>query len=356
MIGLNQHRKSFTQALMGIFSDRVAPKSGFGAFFPSKTSPTKGFSIEVERLGKKIAVDIQRCTDPVKNIFSKSTEKIFVPPMFSESFDFTACEAYDVTFGMGQAPNEITGTRLMDSAANKLQILKDKIERAIELQRAQILQTGIVVLKSGDNVDYKRKAESMVTKTVAGEKWTAPTTSDPIKDLQDGCEFLRSTGRSGASVVNAIMGAAAFNNFMLSTKIQNLSDKRNINRGELNLPQLDGVSGLAYQGQYGAGDFIVNVWTYNETYEDASGTEQRYLDTNKVVMLPTDFQGFTGHGALPQVQGNSTSGFTLGMTEAEFEAHDVIDQVRMTWEYILNCAPLAVPVSVDRIYTLTTTS
>ena len=355
MIGLNQHRKGFTQALVATFSDRVGVKSGFGAFFPSKTSMTKGFSIEVERLGKKVAVDVQRCTDPIRQKFSKSTEKIFVPPMYSLSFDFTACESYDVTFGMGVEPNELTGASLMQSADAKLAILKDQIERAKELQRSQIMQTGIVVLKNGDNIDYKRKAESFKTLTSTA-RWTVSADCDPVKDLQDGCEFLRNTGRSGASVVNAIMGSTAFNNYKLSAKVKAEADIRNINRTDIQMPQMDGVSGLVFQGQVGAGDFIVNLWTYNETYEGADGNEVRYLDANKVILIPSDFNGFTGHGALPAVLGDAISGQYVGNVEAEYEVHDVIDPKKMSWEYILNSAPLAVPVSVDRIYTLTTTS
>ena len=355
MIGLNQHRKGFTQQLVATFSDRVGVKSGFGAFFPDKTTRTKGFSIEVERLGKKVAVDVQRCTDPIRNKFSKSTEKIFIPPMYSLSFDFTACESYDVTFGMGTVPNEITGTSLLQSADAKLTHLKDQIERAKELQRAQILQTGIVVLKNGDNIDFKRKAESFETLTGTA-RWTVSADCDPVKDLQDGCEFLRNTGRSGASTVNAIMGSTAFNNFKLSAKVKAEADIRNINRTDIQMPMMDNVSGLVFQGQVGAGDFIVNLWTYNETYEDADNNEVRYLDANKVILLPSDFQGFTGHGALPAVLGNVHDGQYVGNVEATYEVHDVIDPKKMSWEYILNSAPLAVPLSVDRIYTLTTTS
>lgn len=353
---LNQHRAGVTQALIDLFKDSVDVKSGFEAFFPSKTTRTKAVKIEVQREGRKVAVDVLRCTNGNRNKFSRSTEKIFIPPFYKEFFDFTSCESYDVSFGIGTAPNETIGRDLLTDAQEKLNSLKNKIKRAIELQRSQVLQTGIVQLKNGDNIDFKRKAESIVTKTVSGEKWTATTTSDPVKDLQAGCEFLRQTGKSGSGVVNAIMGANAFNNYKLSNKVKEEADIRNINRGELNMPILDGVSGLAYQGQVGAGDFIVNIWTYNETYENENGDEVRYLDTNTVVMLPLDFKGWTAFAGLPAVMGDAVTGQFVGQVESEYMAYDVIDQVKMSWEYYLMSAPLVVPVSVDRIYTLVTTS
>ena len=355
-ITLNQHRASLTQALVARFLDQARVKSGFGAFFPSQTTDSKYVSIEVERHGKPIAVDVQRCTDPIRNLFSKSTEKIFQPPYFHESFDFTSCQSYDLTFGRGVAPQGSFMQSIFGEANKELLAIQNKIKRAVLLQQAQVLQTGIVTLNSGDNIDYKRKAGSMVTKTVAGEKWTAPTTSDPVKDLKAACEFLRGTGNSGASEVNAIMGSQAFENFMASTKVQALGDIRNVNRMAIDMPMMDNTSGLVLQAKVGAGDFVVYVWTYNETYEDAYGVEQRYLDENTVVMLPTDFRGWTAFAGLPDVQGDPISGQFVAQVEAEYLVYDYIDQVKRSWEFCIDSAPLVVPVSVDRIFTLVTTS
>jgi len=356
MITLNQHRASLTQALVAQFLDQAKVKTGFGAFFPAKTTQAKQISIEVERHGKPIAVDVQRCTDPIRNVFSKSTEKIFVPPYFHESFDFTLCQSYDVTFGRGVVPQGSFTQSIFQEANKELLAIQNKIKRAVLLQQAQVLINGIVTLKNGDNIDYKRKAGSMVTKSVAAEKWTAPTTSDPVKDLKAAGEFLRGTGNSGASELNAIMGSQAFENFMASSKVLALGDIRNVNRVAIDMPMMDNVSGLTLQAKVGAGDFIVYVWTYNETYENASGVETRYLDTNTVVVLPTDFVGNTVYAGLPAVMGDAISGQYIANVEAEFLVYDVIDQKKRAWEYIVDSAPLVVPVSVDRIYTLVTTS
>lgn len=356
MIKLNQHRANLTQALVAQFVDQARLKSGFGAFFPTKTTAAKQISIEVERQGKLMAVDVQRCTDPVRNLFDRSTEKIFVPPYFHESFDFTSCQTYDITFGSGNAPAGNFMASLFSEANSYLVAIQNKIKRAILLQQAQVLQTGIVTLKNGDNIDYKRKAGSMVTKSVAGEKWTVPATSDPIKDLKAAGEFLRGTGNSGASELNAIMGSQAFENFMNSAKVVALGDIRNVNRLSIDMPMMDNVSGLTLQAKVAAGDFVVYIWTYNETYENAAGVETRYLATDNVVVIPTDFVGHTVFAGLPAVMGDAISGQYIASVESEFLVYDVIDQVKRSWQFIVDSAPLVVPVSVDRIYTITTTS
>lgn len=353
-LSLNQHRKGITQTLIAKFSDDKEPKQGLSAFFPTQTTGTKLVSIEVERNLQAVAVDVQRCTDPVRNIFSKSTEKIFEPPYYNESFDFTACDRYDVTFAQNNGPTKVDAQMLLRDASSKVKRLKNKIIRAIELQRAQVLQTGVVVLKNGDSIDYKRKATSMPV-LAGGAKWDAPATATPLTDLETGMNFLREEGLSGGAVINAIFGQKAFSNFMASTQIKEQAEWRKINRVDLNMPQFDNVSGMVFQGQIAAGDYIVNIWTYNEFYiHPTTGVKTKYIDVNNVVMVADDFQGWTSFAGVPAILGDTTNGQYVAPIEGEFYVRDVIDQVKMAWDFIISSAPLVVPVSVDRIYTIKT--
>jgi len=352
-IPLNQHRIGITQTLIATFSDEKEPKDGLAAFFPTKTTKSKFVSIEVERNGVKMATDVQRCTDPHRNTFSVSTEKIFEPPYFNESFDFTACERYDVTFGAGNAPTEIDATMLVRDAQSKVRVIKNMIKRAIEFQRASVLQYGVVTLKNGTSIDYKRKAASMVALTGTA-KWDAPTTCDPLVNLRTGCKFLREKGKSGASVVNGIFGENALDNLMKADSLTTQAAWLKINRYELNMPQFDDVSGMVFHGQVSTGDYKVNVWTYNETYEDpADGIEKPYIETNNVVLIPNDFKGVTSFAGVPSIQGDAENKYVAPM-EGEFYVRDIIDQVRFSWDFIVSSAPLAIPVSIDRLYTIDT--
>ncbi|MES2287261.1 MAG: major capsid protein [Bacteroidota bacterium] len=352
-ITLNQHRIGVTQTVVAKFSDDRKPKKGFTSIFPVQTTDAREVSIEVERNNQPMAVDVQRGTGGNRNTFTKSTEKIFVPPYYEENFDFTACERYDVTFAQGNAPTRMDAGMLVRSAMRKVEKLKNKIERAKELQRAQVLQTGIVVLKNGDSIDYKRQAGSMPVLTL-GNRWNQAATAKPLDNFKTGMDFLRQEGLSGATVINAIMGSAAFNNFMATTQIKEQAEWRKINRIDLNMPQFDNVSGMAFQGQVAAGDFIINIWTYNEFYTDENGAKQTYLDTNTVVMVPDDFEGITQHAGVPAIMGDDATGKYIAPMEGEYYTRDVIDEIKMTWDFIIASAPLVIPVSVDRIYTIKT--
>lgn len=351
-ITLNQHRHGVTQEIIATFMDGREPKMGLGAFFPTVTSRALEVGIEVQRSRQLVAADVQRCTDPNRNIFSRSTEKIFKPPFYSESFDFTACQAYDVTFGMGIAPVAGTKEMLVSSAANYIQQLKWKIQRAIALQHASVLQTGTVTMVNGDSIDYKRKAASMVVKS-GGALWSATTTADPLADMATGMDFLRNVGLSAGSTVNAIMGTTAFTYFMANDKVlKQAAIFSQIRRVDIGLPQFDNVTGFVYQGRVAAGDYLVNIWTYNDVYQDASGNSVKYINDGNVILVPDDFIGKTVYAGIPFVFGDQFSGQYVAPTEAEFLVHDIIDQVKKSWDFIIESAPLVIPVSVDRIYTM----
>lgn len=354
-ITLNQHRHHITQTMIARFEDDKEPREGLSAFFPEVTTSSKHLSIEVQRNKQLVAVDVQRCTDPVRNTFSKSTEKIFVPPYYNEAFDFTSCERYDVTFGQNNMPTEVDATLLLGSAMKKVKALKNKILRAIELQRSQVLQTGIVVLKNGDSIDYRRKSASMKVNSGA-ENWNV-STSDPYGDIEKGMEFLREEGLSSDTTINAIFGKDAFKNFMNHEKVQKQMEIRRLDRTTIGMPQFNNVTGMAYQGQFAAGDFTINIWTYNETYLDPADnvTKKTYIDKDNVILVTSDFEGKTAFAGIPAII-DTGAGDIVAPIESKFYIRDVIDQVRMTWDYIINSAPLVIPVSIDRIYTLKTKS
>lgn len=353
MITLNQHREHITKRIISTFSDDAPVRSGFGAFFPSITTIEKQVGIEVERNRQLIAVDVQRCTDPKRNTFSLSAQKLYVPPYFDEAWDFTSCQRYDVTFGHKTNPSASDAINMINEASRRMATLKRKIERAIQLQQAQVLQTGIVTMINGDNIDYKRKALSIVVK-VGADLWDA-STGVPLDDLGVAGTFLREEGLSGGAALNCIMGSAAWTAFINNPQVKTTADFRRINRLDIGMPQFDGTTGLVFQGQIGTADYTVNLWTYNEVYENSAGTKVRYLDINKVIILPEDFvgkQAFAGIPAIMRDKNNAEFPEWISPVEAEFYINNYIDPFKKAHWFEIASAPLAIPVSVDRIYTL----
>lgn len=354
-ITLNQHKEHITKRIISTFSDVTPVKTGLSAFFPSQTSIEKMVGIEVERNRQLIAVDVQRSTDPNRNTFDTHTEKLFIPPYFNEAWDFTTAKRYDVTFGARTNPSSPDALNMINEAARRMNTLRDKIMRSIELMRAQALQTGIVVLNTGDNIDYKRKALSMPA-LGAGDRWDEAT-GKPLDDLALGCTFLREEGLSAGNTVSAIMGADAFAAFMNNVQVKARADFRRISRLEIGMPQFNDVSGLVFHGQIGTADYAINLWTYNEFYETNAGVKTRYIDAKNVILIADDFKAVTAFAGIPAIirdKSNAEFSEFISPVEAEFYINNYIDPVKKAHWFEIASAPLPIPISIDRIYTIQT--
>ena len=350
MIVLNNHAATILAPLIARYTEDAPVRQGLAGLFPNKTYRSEGVRLQVQRNKGLMAVDVMRCTGANKNKWSAWTEKLFIPPLFAEEHNLCECDSYDLVFGNSDVLAENI-TYFNQDALDKLRQLRDKIWRAIELQRWQIAQTGVVILHNGDSIDYKRKATSMKVVTTDWDNANATIGAD----LQAGMEFLRSQGQSSSTEVNAIMGANAFANFINNSKIQNELDIRRYERGYMDMPVLDNVTGLAYQGTFGFGDFRFNILTYNETYVDPiDGSIKRYLGTDNVVMFAGDFIGETAFGAVRLPQRNSNGNTYIQVAEGEFGVYDYVSQTLDSYNQVVKSAPLALPITIDRIYTIKT--
>lgn len=356
MIPVVQHRRILTQSIIASFSDDKAPKVGFAAWFPSIASKSKLVGIEVERNNQLIAADVHLHDDGNYNTFDQSTEKLFEPPFYKEFFDFSQTRYYDVTYGAGNLPIENQSKDMASLAKKRLRTLRNKIERAKEKQRAQVLQTGIVTLDKWANVDFKRAALSKPVKSGAAA-WDQ-STAEIIDDLATGGEFLRQVGLSSSNEIDVICGKSAFRNIIGNDKVKAQLENRRINRGDLNRPELNEATGLAFHGQLSGDDFLFNIWTYNEFYKDEAGNVTKMLDDNKVIMLPSDFKGVTSHGGVPmpmRVVNNGSYEEFVKIVEGEYLTYNYVDQRSFAHLFNVYSKPLVIPISVDRIYSIQVT-
>lgn len=342
-ISTTDARALFTKMLIDVYKERTTPTSFLRSFFKVKESTTKEISIEVQRGTEMIAVDVERGTEGNRNKFSKSTEKIFVPPYFREYFDATELDLYDRLFGSTEIGMGIF-TAFMDSVADKMRMLQDKIERAYELQCAQVLETGIVTLINGDNIDFKRKTASMVNKG-AGNYW-ATGTVDPYADLEAGCTFMRQKGKAMGGTFNAIMGSLAYAALLNNTIFKAANNLFNLRLDSVTKPQRESVGGTLH-GQIVCGSYLVNLWTYPEYYDTATVQNNSYINPKKVIMLPEDPRFALAFAAVPQLLTDGAA-----PKKGAFVFGDYIDERNAKHIFDVKSAGVAIPVGVDQIYTV----
>jgi Phage major capsid protein E len=342
LIPASQARALFTQSLVDVYKEMPKVMSFLRSFFPTKEYGTKYLSIEVQRGFERIAVDVLRGTEGNRNTFSKSTQKIFEPGYYREFFDMTQLDMYDRLFTQTGSISEADLAGLVAAAAEHLFLLQSKIERSYELQCAQVLLSGIVQLVTSENIDYKRKAESLVD--LSATPWTNGS-NNPFTALEDGAKFIRTQGKSQGAIMNVIMGSLAHNAFMANTIVKERYNIWNFNLGAVVEPQRNAV-GAAYHGRVSAGSYLFDVWTYPEFYTDSTDTAVPYVHEKKVVILPESPRFQLSFAAVPQLIDGAAQNIKGAYKVSEFR-----DERKATHEVDIQSAGLAIPVAVDQIYT-----
>ena len=147
--------------------------------------------------------------------------------------------------------------------------MKYKIERAYELQCSQVFTTGIVQLTNGDNIDFKRKAASMVVKEAA-EYWSVDGI-DPRADMKAGADFLRKIGKCTDSEFIVNLGAKALTDLLANPNVNDDKIKKTIN----NL--------TAYHKNNGY--FRVEVSSKKELLKNKKGSVNYIINTGRPTFL-----------------------------------------------------------------------
>lgn len=341
-ITIREAQGLFTKFLVDVYSERPQPKSFLRSLFTEKVSNSLNVSIEVQRGTEKVAVDVIRGADGNRNSISKSTEKIFQPPYYHEYFDMTQLDLYNTLWNA----TEIDAGMFRDyteQVADHVQMVQAKIERAYELQAAQVLLTGIVELNAGTNIDFNRKAGSLVSAPV----WSN-NSNDPALTFVAAAQFLRNSGKYQGGVINCIMSESAFQAFVGNTLVQTRAWVRNFHLDNIISP-LRNANGGTYMGRYDAGAYSFDLWTYPEVYENTSGNLVSYIDAGKVIWVPQTPNFTLAYAAVPRLMNDGGIAAATG----KYILNSYTDQRKTAHIMDVKSAGIAIPVAVDQIYTAT---
>ena len=349
-------RGVFTRQLVKVWDElsELKPKQFLSSFFEKRVTDTKEISIQVRRGTEYVASDVLRGSNGNRNTISRSSEKMFIPPFYNEFFDATELDKYDLIFGMNATDvPESTYISVVSMAVEKITFLRHKIERAYELQAAQVFESGIVRLDAGTNIDFKRKAGSIVDLTNAGY-WDNPSV-DPEKAFVDAAIFLRTIGKATDGVFNVILGAKALTAWKKNPNVKQQNYNIYIKLIDLHMPQANAEGGILH-GQYAAGSYLFNIWSYPEFYQNSAGNMVPYIDDNLAIFLPANSGEFIiSHAAVPAIvkdARNMQFPELISNVATDFLINNYIDPFAKKHVFEVLSSGLTVPVSVDRIYTM----
>jgi hypothetical protein len=231
-------------------------------------------------------------------------------------------------------------------AAN-MQTERTLIERRWNWMAAQAIINGAVTVSGEDyptvTVDFGRNAA--LSRTLTSTARWGEADADPLGDIEDSRQAAFDVGYR--PINNIIFGLNAYRLFAANTQVRELlNNNYRLGNSQFQTAAFSLGGPFESRGQIstGAGGAVINLWTYADKYEDASGSLVDYLDTNTVVGVGDGVNGYRCFGAIRDKRAGLAS---LEMFPRMWDEEDPSVTYTMT-----QSAPLMVPGNVDNTFKL----
>lgn len=314
-------------------------------------------TFDVIRGNEKVAPVITSVEDGyLKVSLDKAVNKEVTPPVIKLKFPINLMNTQLREPGQTpfDTPNEL------QNALNRFQSgmmnITDQVMRNLEVQAAQIFQTGKLSLWGEDGteafaIDFLPKVSHFPTSATA---W-GQAGDDKEGDIDAIAKEIRKDGKAKADVL--IFGDAAWTAWINDDKVNDKLDNRNINVGQIN-PVMSMESGT-FQGFYWIGNYRYEMWTYDGVYENAAGNVVPYIDDDKVVVMASSGRREKSFGMIPKVVADDPrlSNFVSGQVRANGLAVTTGASIDMDGENVfgkIGTRPMLIPVAIDTHGCLTT--
>ena len=229
------------------------------------------------------------------------TNKSFVPPVHREAAPINAFDLLKRRPGEDpfQSPNFQASATV--KAFNVIRKIENKIRRSIELQAAQVLQTGKATLTdfNGTNlyeIDYSPKSTHFPTTSNA---WDG-SNADPFSDIDSVAEVIRNDGLADPDML--IMGSRAFEAFIQNSDVRDRLDNRRIEMARI-VPMDRMGNGGTFRGTVEIGNYAYEIWTYGGRYKQPNSPRGKvqYMDQSKCIVRASMGRLDGTFGAIPRI-------------------------------------------------------
>jgi hypothetical protein len=261
------------------------PKSFLRSFFktrPENLSSAMDVEVDVVRAGKRVAVDVIMGTGPRMNKSGRFTTKLYTPPSYDEADSVTGLEVLERL--PGETPYQVRDkiSKVFAKIARKQIELTNMIERAWELQASQALGDGAITLTNAINgaatIDFGLRATHKTTATTAWSNVAA----DIIGDIIALGKVVREDGHT--KITDLIVRGTVVEYILNNTVIKGRQLFIHSDRDNFVLPK-DIGSGGTFHGVLSAGDHRIRIWSYDETYDTESVSNNYYVSDEKAILL-----------------------------------------------------------------------
>jgi len=281
-------KKAFVEA----YIEERSPASSFlGNMFPINSERnvlgSESFEFDVRRSTVKVSTPTADRQVHMNKI-SKFSTKEMTPPTYGEGFALNVSKlkyreigqnAYQTPAGRAEVGARYAG-QIASQMRENFGDLDAKMVRAAELQACQILQECKLDLYSTEGnfaLDFQRNSDLYGNAAVS---W-ASASSDKLQDLENLARKINRLAKVKPDIV--IMGAEAWKEFQADTAVQALLDNRRMEFGGISPEMRDQA---VYCGNIWAGAYELQIWLYDDHYEDPeTEADKSYIEPKNVVVM-----------------------------------------------------------------------
>lgn len=242
------------------------------------------------RMAAFVAPTLQGVVQSAEGFSTKTFKPAYLKPKDVVDPNHLFKRAAGEAFGGTMSPDQRRAAIVADLLATQ----REMIERRWEWMAAQVVLNGSVVV-AGENyptvtVDFGRPVGHTVT-LGSGARW-GDAGVKPLDLIESWSETVFQA--SGFAPTLVVMGATAWAALRADAGVLAQLDIRRGSNLALNIGPGSGES-IQYRGSDGVREY----WTYNDFYEDASGTATRMMDPRDVLLLnPAGVDGVRAFGAI----------------------------------------------------------
>lgn len=319
-------------------------------YFPTADQdifPTAKVLIEYKKGGKKMAPFVIPRKGGITMEREGYTATEYEPPYIAPQRPLTIDDLNKKGFGEDLYSDMTPEQRQAQVLGEDLAELNEMIDRRLEWMCSELLFNGKITMKHyaekygvGTPVEkvlqfYESSFGNVYTPAV---KWDASSGVSIYDDLD---AMVAAKVTKGCKVTDLCMGASAWKYFIKDATILKLFDNRKVNIGDIN-PQ-DLPDGVGYMGQIIIRGKRLDIFVYDEQYEDESGNSAVFMPDKKI-LLAAPGMGRTLFGAITQIEQTDGQFHTYRGEKIPKYYADSKNEVR---EIRVASAPVTVPNDID---------
>lgn len=325
------------------WSDMFAVEQG-------SVSETEEIEIELTRSIRLISTDVARGSgNSGINYIDQYSNKLFKPPLYSEKTPITAPMLNKKLPGVTKYTPTSKAEALAYYTAKAQFGQVHKIMNAMERQAVQAMTTGIITLSNQESVDYQKKGTLAFTPSV---KWDAVSGQDPLDDFSTLCQRIFQAGKKRPDT--AVFTKDAWDAFYLWLVANFNNSPVWIQPGMIQ--QAPPLNGATYQGVINVAGYRLDLFVYDDFYEDANGTAVPFMPSETVVVFARNARRVKAFAATEVLPFYEQQYLQLGMPPIPELVPGMFTPFALAENGLyyagVQSAPLLMPVEIDTIGTI----